>query len=101
MGTETRQHVSSGPAREREAHTTLSESLGLDVVTEKARICGRSALLAERAAVLNTEEAILLAMVGGVVFNDKRILRGTRRRKVNVVKPIWSFRAACWMKMLT
>lgn len=51
------------------ARTTMSESLGLDVETEKARICGLAARLAERAAVRNTKGANMLAMMGVVVFN--------------------------------
>lgn len=51
----------------------MSESLGLDVVTEKARICGLATLLAEllteRAAVRKTNGANMLAMMGGLMVN--------------------------------
>lgn len=49
----------------------MSVSLGLDDVTEKARICGLAALLAERAVVRSTKGAILLAMMGNVLFNGR------------------------------
>lgn len=56
------------------ARTTMSESLGLEVVTENARVCGLAALRAERAAVLKTRGAILLAMVGCVEINGWKLL---------------------------
>lgn len=58
--------------KEGEQRTTLSVSLGLDDVTDKARICGLAALLAERAAVRNTKGAILLAMAGNMLFNGRQ-----------------------------
>lgn len=87
------------PMEQRGLRTTMSVSLGLDGVVERARICdgaaGRAALLAERAAVRITRGAILLAMMGGLVFNGKK--KRNRRRissgwadgvlgKVDVVK---------------
>lgn len=56
----------------------MSESLGLDVVTEKARICGLATLLAERAAVRKTNGVNLLAMMGVMVFNCRT--EGSYRR---------------------
>lgn len=47
--------------------TTMSESLGLEAVMEKARVCGLAAVLAERAAVRNSSGAILVAMTGDYV----------------------------------
>lgn len=50
----------------------MSESLGLEVVMEKARICdlvAAAGLLAERATARNTRGAILLAMMGDLLFN--------------------------------
>ena len=47
----------------------MSDSLGLEVVAEKARICGLATLLAERAAVRKTRGAILLAMMGDMLIN--------------------------------
>lgn len=58
---------------EGERRTTMSASLGLDDVMEKARICGLAGLLAERAAVRSTKGAILLAMMGSVLFNGRKI----------------------------
>lgn len=58
----------------RRARTTMSESLGLEAVTESARVCGLAALRAERAAVLNTRGAILLAMVGRVEINGRKLM---------------------------
>lgn len=52
----------------------MSESLGLEAVTESARVCGLAALRAERAAVLNTRGAILLAMVGCVEINGRKLV---------------------------
>lgn len=52
----------------------MSESLGLEVVTENARACGLAALRAERAAVLNTRGVILLAMVGCVEINCRKLV---------------------------
>lgn len=50
----------------------MSESLGLDVVAEKARLCGLATLLAERAAVRNSRGASLLAIVFEWAVNWKR-----------------------------
>lgn len=47
----------------------MSESLGLEVVAEKARICGLATLPAERAVVRKTKGAILVAMVGFILVN--------------------------------
>lgn len=47
----------------------MSVSLGLEVVTENARVCGLAELRAERTAVLNTRGAILLAMVDCMKVN--------------------------------
>ena len=55
------------------ARTTMSESLGLEVVTDNARVCGLAELLAERTAVLNARGAILLAMVGYVEINGRKL----------------------------
>lgn len=66
--------------------TTMSESLGRDVVAEKARICGLAALLAERAAVRNSMGAILLAIVGVVVGNGKKMGLSHAGGKLDVVK---------------
>lgn len=60
-----------GDDRGSRARTTMSESLGLEVVTENARVCGLAVLRAERAAVLSNRDAILLAMVGYVVINGR------------------------------
>lgn len=51
----------------------MRASLGLDVVTEKARICGLATLLAERATARKANGVNLLAMMGVVVFNCSRI----------------------------
>lgn len=64
----------------------MSESLGRDVVADKARIwgiCGLAALLAERAAVRYSMGAILLAIVGGGVVAGQL----ARRRKRGKVAP--------------
>lgn len=56
----------------------MSESLGLDVVAEMARICGlfvaaaAAALLAGRAKERNSMGAILDAIVGVVVLGNRR-----------------------------
>lgn len=60
--------------------TTMSASLGLDDVREKARICGPAVLLAERADVRNTKGAILLAMMGDMLFNGQRQVPNIRRQ---------------------
>lgn len=75
-----------GGGREGARRTTMSESLGLDVVAEKARMCGlgAAALLAERAAVRNSMGAILDAIVGVVVVGN---------RKENVLR--------CWGKSMS
>jgi hypothetical protein len=52
----------------------MSESLGLEVVTDNARVCGLAELLAERTAVLNARGAILLAMVGCGEINGWKLV---------------------------
>lgn len=59
----------------------MSESLGLEVVTENARVCGLAELRAERTAVLNTRGAILLAMVDCVEVNGWVLVRLSPPRK--------------------
>lgn len=77
--------------------TTMSASLGLDDVMEKARICGLAALLAERAAVRNTKGAILLAMMGGGWFNGRKMLQGGSPLGRSMSSNTFgASRAACW-----
>lgn len=45
----------------------MSESLGLEAVMDKARVCGLAAVLVERAAVRNSSGANLVAMTGDYV----------------------------------
>lgn len=84
--------------------TTMSESLGLEAVMERARICGLAAVLAERAAVRSSSGANLVAMTGDCVDSiaiERLGLLGSPEVGVDVDNGVELLGSCCHWKLFT